>query len=459
VDHMMDFRSRPVWQLVSPRAEALLRRDLPRAGESLSRVVDDFFEDILPYPTGNTHPRFWGWVGGAGTPGGVIAETLTAVMNALQGNFNDAAARVEDLVNEWMRQLVGLPEGSSGIMTSGGSVANLIGLATARDARAGYDTVVKGVDTGAGKLVFYASTEVHSSVIKAAQILGLGRDAAHLIPVNDAWEIEVRALVDRIKADRLAGLRPFAIIGNAGSVNTGAIDDLNALAEISQNEGLWFHVDGAFGALAVLSQKLRHKVAGMERADSVAFDFHKWMSVQYDAGCVLIRDAQAHRRSFSVSAEYLAPLTRGTAARSDRADKKGPQLSRSFRALKVWMTIREHGIDKFGRLIEQNVAGAQYLSRLIEEADDFELLAPVPLNVVTFRYNPGDLSNDELNDLNRELLMQVQESGIAVPSSTVLNGRFTLRVANVNHRTILSDFDLLLASLRRLGERETSTLS
>ena len=457
VEHLKGTRARPAWRQVPEESESVFRREVPMGGTPLSKVVDDFFHNVLTYPIGNTHPRFWGWVGGGGTPGGVIAETLTGLMNSVPGNFNDAAARVEDQVIAWMQEMMGFPEGSSGILTSGGSVANLIGITAARDARAGYDTVIQGVDAESGKLVLYASTEVHSSVFKSAQILGLGRDAVKLIGVNDDFEINVDELSERIAADRAEGLRPFAIVGTVGTVNTGATDDLEALADIARRERLWFHVDGAFGALVALSPPLRHKIVGMDRADSVAFDFHKWMSVQYDAGCVLVRDPDAHRRPFSVSADYLSAFPRGTASRADTANLRGPQLSRSFRALKVWMTIREHGVEKFGRIIEQNVADIQYFASRIEQADDFELLAPVPLNVAVFRYNPGGLSSEELDALNRELVMQVQESGIAVPSSTFVRGKFAIRVANVNHRTVPADFDLFLAALRRFGERQLAS--
>jgi glutamate/tyrosine decarboxylase-like PLP-dependent enzyme len=454
VDHMNGSRRRPAWQQVPEESESYFRKRLPQEGTPLPQLVDEFFTHVLPYPTGNSHPRFWGWVGGAGTPGGVIAETLTALMNSVPGNFNDAPARVEDQVLEWMRHVIGFPTGASGIVTSGGSVANLIGIAAGRDEKAGYNTVEHGVHGGQGRLSLYASTQVHSSVVKAAQLLGLGRDAVRLVRVNDAHEIDVGALEEQVTADRTEGWRPFAVVGNAGTVNTGAVDDLAALAALARREDLWFHVDGAFGALLALSPGLKHLINGMEQADSVAFDFHKWMSVQYDAGCVLIRDAEAHRRPFAISAEYLAPFPRGTAARVDTANMRGPQLSRSFRALKVWMTIREHGLAKFGRIVEQNVRDAQYLARQIDEAPDFERLAPAPINVVTFRYNPGDLDTASLNDLNKELLMQVQESGVAIPSSTLIDGRFALRVANVNHRTVPTDFDLLLTTIRSLGERE-----
>ncbi len=454
IDYLSNRRALPAWQAVPDEAKGLLEDEAPMDGVPLATVVDDFFKHILPYPTGNTHPRFWGWVGGAGTPGGVVAETLSAFMNSVPGNFNDAPARVEDQVLDWMRQVIGFPEGSSGVLTSGGSVANLIGLVAGRDARAGYDTVLAGVNARPGELVLYASTEVHSSVIKAAQLMGLGRKSVRLVDVNAAREIDVDVLEQMIVHDREAGRRPFAVVGTAGTVNTGAVDDLSSLAEIARRYDLWFHVDGAFGALVALSPTHRHVVSGMERADSVAFDFHKWMSVQYDAGCVLVRDAEAHRRPFAVAASYLQGFPRGTAARSDTANIRGPQLSRSFRALKVWMTIREHGLRKFGRIVDQNIHDAQHLARIVDEAPDFELLAPAALNVVAFRYAPPGLSNEELNDLNRELVMQIQESGFAVPSSTVLSGNFAIRVANVNHRSIPDDFDRFVSTLRTLGERE-----
>ena len=389
---------------------------------------------------------------------------LGAGMNAVPANFNDGAARVEAQLLDWMKSLMGFPADASGIVTSGGSVANLVGLAVARDAVAGVDVVDDGVGAVDGRLVLYASSEVHSSVFKAAKILGLGRDAVRLVAVDGAFRIRTDALVRRIAEDRDAGMRPFAIVGTAGTINTGAVDDLHALADIARSEGLWFHVDGAFGAIAALSPEVRGRVAGLERADSLAFDFHKWMYVNYEAGCVLVRDADAHRRSFSAGGDYLEPLARGLGSLVDMAGGRGLQLSRGFKALKPWMSIREHGIEKLGRLVAQNTKQATYLGDLIDESRHLARVAPIQLNVVAFRFDDPELDAERRDRVNRELLMRIQERGIAIPSSTMIGGRFTLRVCIVNHRSRRDDFDdfvreadsiveELLVESARTGER------
>ena len=381
-----------------------------------------------------------------------MADMLAAGMNAVPGPFNDAAARVETQVVNWMKDALGFPEEASGVFTSGGSVANLIGLAVARDARAGYDVSERGVGSEKGKLVFYASSETHSSMFKSAKLLGLGRDAVRVVPVDDELRMVIPDLEAAIARDRAQGLRPFAIVGTAGTINTGSIDDLDAIADVAERETLWFHLDGAFGAMAALSPDTRDLVSGMERADSVAFDFHKWMYVPYEAGCVLIRDAAAHRAAFTVHADYLRPLPRGTAAQPESTNLRSPQLSRGFKALKVWMTLKEHGFEKFGRLVAQNVEQARYLRGLVEQDPRLELMAPVALNVVPFRFAPAGVDPAELEELNRELLMRVQEQGIAVPSSTHVRGEFTIRVCICNHRSRREDFELFAREVVRIGE-------
>lgn len=455
VDRMVDFQARageaPAWRAVSPDAEAFFAESAPWHGKPAQEVFEEFERYVLPYPTGTYHPRFWGWVGGTGTPLGMVADLLASGMNPTAGQFNDAAARVERQVIDWMKEGLGYPAEASGILTSGGSVANLVGLAVGRDAMAGYDVPVEGLAAGGEQLRLYASQEVHNSVMKAAQLLGLGRSAVRLLPVDDHYRLRLDALESAVAEDRARGERPFAVVGSAGTVNTGAIDDLWGLAEVAERERLWFHVDGAIGAPAVLSPNVRPALRGMERADSIAFDFHKWMYVNYEAGCVLIRDAAAHRRSFTVPAPYLDAFPRGTAAQVSPSSGRGPELSRGFKALKVWMTIRAYGLEKFGRMVDQNVAQARHLAARIDASPALERVAPVTLNVVCFRYAPGDADPGLLDEVNREILMRIQERGIAVPSSTRLAGRFALRVAITNHRSRRADFDALVEAVERTG--------
>lgn len=453
LDYQAEIADRPAWRPMPRETEERLQSPLPARGEGIEAAFREFRETVFPYVLGNPHPRFWGWVPGQGTPGGVIAELLAAGVNAVTGPFNDSSARVEAQVIEWLREAVGMPEGTGGVLTSGGSVANLVGLAVGRDAVAGVDVPREGLAAEGRRLAVYASGEVHSSVKKSLQILGMGRSALRTVPVDEACRIRVDALRRRVAEDRAdgSGAAPALLVGSAGTVGTGSFDDLDALADVAEREGLWLHVDGAFGALAALSPDHRPLVAGMERADSLAFDAHKWMSAPYDVGVILVRDREAHRTPFTVEADYLHALPRGTGANPASTDGLGPQLSRGFRALSVWMSIREHGIRHFGRVVGQCVEQARYLASRVREHPDLELMAPVPLCIVCFRYVVEGGSPEEQDAVNREILMRLQEEGIAVPSSTLVDGRFVLRVANTNHRSRREDFDCLVEETVRLG--------
>lgn len=448
LDWLRTLRERPVWQPVPADVREALSQPVPVEGLGLAAAWEDFRRDVLPYPWGNVHPRFWGWVNGTGTPSAALAELATAVINTNAGGGHQAAPYVERQVIEWCKAMLGFPSGASGVLVTGGSVANLVALAAARDA-ADPEIVQQGVASGSAPLVLYASSETHNSVDKAVRLLGLGQRSLRKIPVAADFTIELGALERAIAEDRDAGRRPFCVVGNAGTVNTAAIDDLAALAELCTRERLWFHVDGAFGALAALSGRHRALVAAQARADSLAFDLHKWMYLPYDVGCVLVKDPEAHRRPFATQASYLARLERGAAPNDHDPGSLGPELSREFRGLKVWLLLKEHGSAKLARLIEQNVSQAKYLAGLVHRHSELELLAPVPLNIVCLRYCKG--KPERLDALNRELLMRIQEQGIAVPSATVLNGRFAIRVAITNHRTLLSDLELFVEKLVAIG--------
>jgi glutamate/tyrosine decarboxylase-like PLP-dependent enzyme len=358
---------------------------------------------------------------------------------------------VEQQVLSWWKEILGFPASASGLLLSGGSVANLVGLTVARNAHAGHDVRAEGLWGERPPMTLYASSETHSSIAKAVELLGLGRQALRLIPVDDAYEIDVASLRAAIAADRIAGTRPFCVVGNAGTVNTGAVDDLGALADVCGAEGLWFHVDGAFGALAALDPRLAPRLAGMERADSLAFDLHKWMYLPFEVGCVLVASEEAHRRAFSLTPEYLSHAPRGLAAGETWFSDYGVQLTRGFRALKAWMSMKEHGLDKHARLVAQNVDQARHLTARIEAEPELELLAPTALNVVNFRYRAAGLTDAELDALNEEIVLGMQEGGVAVASSTTLRGRYAIRIANTNHRTRREDFDLLVEETLRRG--------
>jgi glutamate/tyrosine decarboxylase-like PLP-dependent enzyme len=301
------------------------------------------------------------------------------------------------------------------------------------------------------RLIYYASSETHSSVRKAVEILGLGTQSLHIIPVRNDYTIDVAALRNAIRSDRIAGHLPACVIGNAGTVNTGATDPLQTLADIATQEKLWLHVDGAFGAFARMSPQYRGLVDGLERADSLAFDLHKWLYVQYDCGCVLVRSDKPHKETFSVTPAYLKKLERGLASGPVNFSEYGVQLSRSFKALRAWMALKSEGAERYGAQIEQNIRQAQYLAALIEKDSILQLMAPTAMNIVNFRYYDATLDDTRLNNLNAEILMQLQERGIAAPSSTDLHGRFSIRVAICNHRSKRRDFGALVEAVVRIG--------
>jgi aromatic-L-amino-acid decarboxylase len=454
VDDMLTFlqtvRERPVWQPIPENVKGRLKQPVPLEPQGAATAYRDFVENVLPHPMGNIHPRFWGWVIGTGTPFGMLAEMLAAGMNPNLGGGEHVPNYVEAEVLDWCKEMLGYPAEASGLLVSGGSMANLVGLAVARNTMAGFDLRRQGL-RAARTMTLYGSREMHSSIQKAVELMGLGSEALREIPVNAEFQMDLEALQAAIGKDRAAGHLPFCVIGNAGTVNTGAIDDLSALADLCQREKLWFHVDGAFGALAALSPALRPLLAGMERADSLAFDLHKWMYMPYEVGCTLVRREQDHRRTFALSPEYLAHAERGLAGGSLWFSEYGVELSRGFRALKVWLSIKEHGVRKYGRLIQQNVEQARYLAGLIDAAPELERLAPVPLNIVCFRFKAEHLDEPALNQLNQELLIRLYESGIAAPSYTTLNGSYVLRAAITNHRSRREDFDLLVRTVIRLG--------
>jgi glutamate/tyrosine decarboxylase-like PLP-dependent enzyme len=433
-DNLQGLRDRPLWQAPSADQRARYRAPPPRAPGSLADLHAQFMADCAPYGSGNRHPGFMGWVQGGGTAVGMLAEMLAGGLDANLGGRDHMPIEVERQVIAWMAELFGFPAEASGVFLTGTSTANLCAMLIARDRALGVQVRADGVrDPG---VAAYASKGVHACIVRAMDMTGLGTNRLRLIETDTDHRISLPALKAAIAADRANGIKPFLIVGSAGTVDVGAIDDLDALADIAAAEGATFHVDGALGALGVLSDEIAPRLKGIERADSLALDFHKLGQVPYDAGFLLCRDPEAHKRSFSYGeAPYLRHAERGLAGGEWWPCDYGPDLSRGFRALKVWLTLRTYGLDALGAVVARSCALAQDLAARIEAHPDLELLAPVGFNIVCFGYRDGD---------NAAIAADLQEAGRVAPSTTTLSGRTAIRAAIVNHRTGPDDITALV---------------
>ena len=455
VDDMFEYistlRNQKVWTKPPEQTINLLKGSIPPSGEPLEKIYDEFKQNILPYRKGSIHPMYFSWVEGNGTITGALADMLASTMNSNNAIGDHAAVYVEHQVLNWCKEIVGYPESASGILVGGGSIANVTGLIVARNTYMNGIIKQEGLKQFNGQLVMYCSTETHNCVFKAAETIGLGSKFLRKIEVNSQFQINLEVLKNTILDDIKNGFIPFCIVGNAGTVNTGAIDDLMDLHEISKSHNMWFHIDGAIGAVVKLVPEYAEKMKGLELADSIAFDLHKWLYINYEAGCILIKNAEANREAFIQKANYLAKHERGLAAGPESFSNYGLDLSRSFKSLKVWMNIREHGIDKYARLIKQNIAQAFYMESQIRKVPQLEMLTPVSLNIVCYRYNPGNLSESELNTLNKEILMTMQEQGIAAPSYTIIEDKYAIRLSITNHRTKSIDLDIIINATIDLG--------
>ena len=444
LDYVADIRERPVWTPMPQAVRDHFRAGIPPGPVPLQEVHREFMDYVLPYAGGNVHPGFMGWVQGGGTATGMLAEMLAGGLNANLGGRDHAPMEVERQMVAWVRQLFGFPHSASGLFVTGTSMANLLAVLIARTARLGKTARHDGIGALGGQFRAYASASAHGCIPQAMDLAGFGSDALRLVPVDAASRMDVAALRVMIARDRAAGLQPFLAVGSAGTVDVGGVDDLAAISQVCRDQDLWFHIDGAYGALGMLSPVVAPLLAGIGAADSIAFDFHKWGQVPYDAGFLLVRDGHQHHETFASPAAYLRREARGMAAGSPWPCDFGPDLSRGFRALKTWFTLKVHGSDAIGAAITRSCRLAQYLEQRICNEPALELLAPVQLNIVCFRYRAGDR-------VNADIVATLQERGIAAPSTTVLDGKLAIRAALFNHRTQRVDLDALVDAVLRLG--------
>lgn len=448
LDHLESLRAQPLWREPPLALRQAFRAELPQAPADLAEVHRQFRETILPYSSGNAHPGFMGWVQGGGTAVGMLAEMLAAGMNSNLGGRDHMPLEVEQQVLAWTREMFAFPQDASGLFVTGASQANFLAVLIARRRALGPAVRTQGLGAEGAQLTAYASAAVHGCVSRAMDMAGLGAEALRRIAVDAAQRIDLSALRDAIAADRAAGRSPFLLVGTAGTVDVGAIDDLAALADLAQAEGLHFHVDGAFGALGVLAPSIAPRLAGLERADSIAFDWHKWGQTPYDAGFLLVRDPELHRATFAADAHYLRRAERGLAGGDWWPCDYGPDLSRGFRALKTWFTLKTYGAAALGAAIEGTCALARELAVRIQAEPELELLAPVGLNIVCFRFRDPDP-----DALNAEIVMRLHEAGRVAPSLTRIDGQVAIRAAIVNHRTEARDIAALVEATLETGRQ------
>jgi aromatic-L-amino-acid decarboxylase len=445
-DYFGELRDRRVYRHTSSR-EIRDRLDaaLPTKGIEFDELLKVFRETVIPFSRQNAHPRMFGYVQSPGTPVAALGDLLASTLNANLTVWRSAPAPVEleRLTINWIRQILGFNAEAGGLFVSGGSMANLAAIAAARQAK----------DSSSGGLRMYASSETHFSIAKAAALLGIGRQNVRHVAVDEHFRIRVDDLVAQITADLEAGYFPFCVVANAGTVNTGAIDPLAEIREVANRFQLWMHVDGSYGAFAVLAKSARELFAGIEQADSIALDPHKWLYLPVDVGCVIYRVPEIARAVFAHEAEY----TRIIGEKADEAFAfwdYGPELSRRFRALKVWMLLKGVGLESLGEAIESNLACARYFESMVRASDDFEMIAPVELSIFCFRHVPLQLRNETpeaIDAFNERLLIALQRDGSSYLSNATLGGRFALRGCVLNYRTTLRDMEILLDDLRRVA--------
>jgi glutamate/tyrosine decarboxylase-like PLP-dependent enzyme len=463
--------------------ESLSRQSLPRAGIELEKLEHDL-RAIAANSRHNNHPRMFGYIASPSTTAGAFATLLASSLNANVTSWRSspAATTIERTVVRWLGELIGFTgESVGGLLTSGGSMANIIALYVAHrtkelelahsNANSSRNASNEGLWGIEAPMTIYASDQAHLSIPKAADLLGLGRRHVRPVPSDDQFRIDVRALREMIESDLASGLRPFCVVANAGTVSSGAVDRLSEVAQIADEHSLWFHVDGAYGVLAAMTAEKRALFRGVESADSVSIDPHKWLYTPIDCGALLLRNPEHARTAFAATEEGYIKIFEAKEDEAFAFWDYGIELSRPFRALKVWTLLQYYGTDRIAAAIAEDCALAEYVSSRVGASEDFELLAPVTLGICCFRYLPARLSrglesddekeraslNQQLNELNARIMLRVQRAGCAYISNAELRGLFALRASITNFRTTREDLDITLDAIRAAAREELRT--
>jgi aromatic-L-amino-acid decarboxylase len=448
IDRIANLRANSLGrELRREETETLLREPLPENPTSFEEVFAKFVRDVAPNATPLDHPRFFAFIPSAPSFASVLADMLVAGTNVFAGTWFESSgpSQVEILVIDWFKEMLGLPPEAAGLLVSGGSVANLTALAVARRAVLNDDTRQAAV---------YLSGQAHTAIDRALRILGIREEQWRRIPTDAEFRMQPDALARQIRADLKGGVRPLAVVASAGTTSTGAVDPLAEIARIAQGNGAWFHVDAAYGGFAALTERGRELLRGIEQADSVVLDPHKWFYCPIETGCVLVRAGRRMRETFHILPDYMRDVEREE--REVNFCDYGLQLTRGFRALKVWMTVKTHGIARIREIIDQCLDLTQYAARLFQQSPQLEIVTPPSLGVFTFRYLPArfpsgierELFLDQLND---DLVARIIASRRLMLSSTRLEGRHVLRFCVLNHRSRKEDVRAARDLILQLG--------
>ncbi len=457
VDHISGLNERSPANFADPATmKALLDEPMPEEPQDMETLLGTFKERVYPYAIHPDHPRFFGYIPCSGSIVGILADALASGTNFFAGHWYAAAgpSQVELVVLDWFKTMLGYPAEAGGLLVSGGSMANLTALTAARHNKLG-----ERFDDG----VLYVSEQSHASIERAAKVIGFRQDQIRYIAVDEAYRLNVQVLKQAVEADRNAGLRPFCVVANAGSTNTGAVDPISEVADFTLEQNLWLHADAAYGGFSMLSERGRHLLRGIDRADSITLDPHKWLYVPFEAGCLLCKDRKNLERTFTMHPEYLQDINRD----DDLVNfcDHGIQLTRSFRALKIWMTLKHYGIEKFQTLVNQHLDLALLATALFDRSPVLEVMVRPQLGVVCFRYIPESPIPDHmdretyLQQLNEVLVERIHHDGQALLSTTRLQNRYTIRFCPMNHRTTMEDVISTITVLEQTGRKVEKEMS